>query len=210
MGTMNREIPSGLLRIGAISSIVSGVLLIAGFALHPAGEDATHGIDPLWVPAHGLLWLAFTLALLGWIAVYTAQATKAGRLGITAFVVIILGTSLASWIFSSDVTFVPVIAAESPELFKKIFSGGHLAIGIASVLTWVTGSILFGISIVRARVFPRWTGVLLAAGTLVVPIAYLAGFSVRVAGAGATLAGVAQIYLGYDLLRKLRDRGVTA
>jgi hypothetical protein len=199
---MNREIPSAVLRIGAIASVVAGVLLIAGFALHPAGEDATHGTDPLWVPAHGLLWLAFTFALLGWIAVYTAQATKAGWLGITAFVMIILGTSLASWIFSSDVTFVPVIAAEAPELFGKIFSTSHIAIGIASVLTWVTGNVLFGLSIVRARVFPRWTGVLLMVGTLIVPIAYLAGLSVRAAGAGATLVGAAQIWLGYELLRR--------
>jgi hypothetical protein len=207
---MDREIPNGVLRIGAIASVVAGVLLIVGFALHPAGEDATHGTDPLWVPAHGLLWLAFTLALPGWIAVYAAQGTEAGRLGITAFVVIILGTSLACWIFSSDVTFVPVIAAESPELFGKIFSASHIAIGIASVLTWVTGNVLIGLSIVRARVFPRWTGVLLAVGTLVIPIAYLAGFSVRVAAMGATLAGAVQIWLGYDVLRKLQRRGTAA
>jgi hypothetical protein len=40
----------------------------------------------------------------------------AGSLGVVAYLVIILGTSFASWIFSSDVTFVPVIAAESPAL----------------------------------------------------------------------------------------------
>lgn len=207
---MDHEIPGGILRIGAIASILAGVLLIAGFALHPAGEDATHGTDPLWVPAHALLWVAFTLALVGWIAVYITQAAKAGWLGIAAFVVIILGTSFASWIFSSDVTFVPVIAAEAPELFAKIFNTGHFAIGVISVLTWVTGNIFFGLSIIRARVFPPLTGVLLAVGTLVVPIAYLAGFSVRVVGAGATLAGASQIWLGYDLLRQLQRRGATA
>jgi hypothetical protein len=130
---MTFDIPRPVLRIGALASIAAGALLIAGFALHPAGEDATFGTDPFWVPAHGLLWAAFTIALLGWIALYSAQAAQAGRLGVVAFVVIILGTSLASWIFSSDVTFVPVIAAESPALFKKIFSGSHLVVGIASV-----------------------------------------------------------------------------
>jgi hypothetical protein len=71
-------------------------------------------------------------------------------------------------------------------------------------------NVLFGLSIVRARVFPRWTGVLLAVGTLVIPIAYLAGFSVRVAAMGATLAGAVQIWLGYDVLRKLQRRGTAA
>jgi hypothetical protein len=155
------------------------------------------------VPAHGLLWLAFTVALLGWSALYAAQAEKAGRLGVAAFVVIILGTSLASWIFSSDVTFVPVIAAESPALFKKIFNPSHLAIGIASVLSWVAGNVLFGISVVRAKVFPRWSGILLVIGTVIVPIAYLAGVSARVAGTGGAIAGAGQVWLGYALMRAL-------
>jgi hypothetical protein len=207
---MDHPLPRSVFRIGAIASMVAGVLLIAGFALHPAGEDATHGGEPLWVPAHGLLWLSFTIALLGWIAIYAAQARESGRLGVTAVAVIILGTSLASWIFSSDVTFVPVIAAEAPTLFDKIFTPAHIAIGGVSVLGWVAGCVLVGLSVVRARVFPRWAGILLAVGVLIVPIAYFAGFSIRVAGAGATLAGIAQIWLGYTLLRMLRARATGA
>jgi hypothetical protein len=122
-------------------------------------------------------------------------------LGVVAFVVIIIGTSLASWIFSSDVTFVPVIAA----LFKKIFSTGHLVVGIASVLSWVSGSVLFGISIARAKVFPRRAGILLAVGTATVPVTYLAGLSVRVTALGAGLGGVSQIWLGASLLSRLRS-----
>lgn len=197
------ELPRPLVRIGALASVAAGVMLIAGFALHPCGEDATFGTDPFWVPAHALLWASFTLSLIGWFALYSAQAARAGSLGVVAFVVIILGTSFASWIFSSDVTFVPVIAAESPTLFKKIFSEGHLIIGITSVLSWVTGNVLFGVSVTRAKVFPHWSGILLAAGTAIVPITYLAGASLRVTAAGAALAGVGQIWLGIALLRSL-------
>jgi hypothetical protein len=203
---MTFDIPKPVLRVGALASIAAGVLLIAGFALHPAGEDATVGTDPFWVPAHALLWAAYTISLLGWIALYIAQAAKAGRLGVVAFVVIILGTSLASWIFSSDVTFVPVIAAEAPGLFKKIFNTGHLVVGIASVLSWVVGNVLFGISVVRAKVFPRVPGLLLAIGTAVVPITYLAGPPVRVTALGAALAAVGQIWLGVALRRNLDSR----
>lgn len=87
--------------------------MVVGFVLHPNGEDATFGTDRFGVPAHGLLWLAFTIALLGWIGLYLFQASRSGRLGVIAFAVIIVGTSLASWVFSSDVTYVPVIAAQS-------------------------------------------------------------------------------------------------
>ncbi|HET7584262.1 MAG TPA: hypothetical protein VFK13_05105 [Gemmatimonadaceae bacterium] len=201
-----REIPRELLRTGAVASIAAGVLLIAGFALHPAGEDATFGTDPRWVPAHAMLWIAFTVALVGWVAVYVEQAAEAGRLGVVAIVVLLLGTSLASWIFSSDVTFVPAIAADAPALFRRIYDTRHIVIGLASVLAWVLGSVLLGISIVRAKVFPQGAGILLVIGTVIVPIAYATGLSVRIVGVGGDLAGIAQIWLGYALLRTRHSR----
>lgn len=200
---MKGELPTSIMRVAALASIVAGALLIIGFALHPAGEDATNGGNPLWVPAHGLLWLSFTIAIVGWIGVYAAQSRQAGRLGAAAFILIVVGTSLASWIFSSDVTFVPVIAVESPALFKKIYTASHLALGLVSVLSWVLGSVLFGISIIRAGVFPRWPGILLAVGIAVVPITYLAGLSVRATAIGASVGGIAQIWLGLLLRRRL-------
>src|SRR6266508_2556569 len=71
-------IPKAFVTTAAVSSIAGGILLIAGFALHPAGEDATFGTDPLWVPAHSLLWAAYTVSLIGWIGAYIVQASKAG------------------------------------------------------------------------------------------------------------------------------------
>jgi hypothetical protein len=193
-----------MLKLGGVAAMAAALVMIAGFLIHPAGEDATHGTDPHWIPAHALLWLAFTLALIGWTGLYIAHASKAGKLGVVSIVVIILGTSFASWIFSSDVTFVPVIAAESPLLFRKIFTGSHIMLGIVSVLTWVLGEVLFGLSVIRAKVFPRPAGILLVVGSVTVPAAYLAKFSVHVVAVGALIAGAGQIWLGYELLRILR------
>jgi hypothetical protein len=148
-----------------------------------------------------VLWLAFVVALIGWIAVHVVQASRAGTIGVVAFAIVIVGTSLASWIFSSDVTFVPVIAAEAPALFKKIFSTGHIVVGLVSVLSWVAGVVLSGISVIRARVFPRTAGVLLIIGPVIIPIAYLAGLSVRVVAIGGAVIAAGQIWLGYELLR---------
>lgn len=195
------EIPPSLLRLGAVASIAAGILMTAGFVLHPAGEDATHGTEPLWVPAHGLLWLAFAIALLGWIAIHIVQASRAGTLGVVAFALVIVGTSLVTWIYSGDVTFVPAIAAVAPALFKKIFSPSHIAIGIGSVLTWVAGVVLSGVSVIRAKVFPRTAGILLIAGPVIIPIAYLSGLSVRVVAIGGAVMAAGQVWLGSDLLR---------
>jgi hypothetical protein len=197
------SLPKIVFQISGVASVLAGILLIFGFVLHPAGEDPTFGTDPLWLPAHGLSWVALTIALLGWIGLYIIQASRAGGFGTIAFVVIIFGTSLASWIFSSGVTYVPVIAAQSPELFPQI-ENQTILLGIVSVLSWILGNVLFGVSVIRSRVFPEWAGVLLIIGSLVIPVAYLTGLSVRVVAIGGLLVGVSQIWLGYDLFRTLR------
>src|SRR5206468_1934056 len=83
-----------------------------------------------------------------------------------------------------------MIAAQAPSLFQDIYGSAHVLTGLGSVLLWVLGSVLFGASVVRAKVFPREAGFLLAIGTLIVPVAYAAGLSVRIVGLGAALAAV--------------------
>lgn len=73
-----------------------------------------------------------------------------------------------------------------------------------SVLTWVLGNVLFGASIIRGKVFSRWPAIMLAIGTLIIPVAYLAGSSMNAIRVGAVIAGAGQIWLGYELIRMLR------
>jgi hypothetical protein len=193
-------VPVALLRIGAGSSIVAGVLLPIGFLLHPAGEDATFGTDPYWVPAHSVLWAAYIFAIFGWIGVYLGQSAKAGKLGLIGFIVVTLGTALTTWIFSSDVTFVPVLATEAPGLFAKIFTGPHIALGAGSVATWVIGNVLVGLSVMRAKVYPWWAGLLPILGTVPIPIGYFAAVSVKVIAVPAAIVGMGQVVLGLRLL----------
>jgi hypothetical protein len=202
---MTYTIPVSFLRLCAVANILAGILMITGFLLHPTGEDATYGTDPMWIPAHGLLWLADLIALLGWTGLFILQADKGKKFGVVAFIVVLLGTSLSSWIFSSDVTFVPVIAAESPELFKKIFDNEHLILGISSVLIWVLGNILFGISIIKAKVFPNTTGILMIVGIITVPVTYLLGLPIKITAIGAAIVAIAQIWLGSASLRILKS-----
>ncbi|OFY87402.1 MAG: hypothetical protein A3F72_04155 [Bacteroidetes bacterium RIFCSPLOWO2_12_FULL_35_15] len=192
-------IPNIFFRIAGVISIISAILMIAGFFLHPSGEDATYGTDPLWVPAHALLWIVFIIALPAWVGIYIVHASKAGKIGIFSFIILLIRTGFRSSIFSSDVTFVPVIASEFPQLFKRIFTNSHIAIGIACVLTWVSGNVLFGISIIRSKVFSNRAALCLIVGTLIIPIAYLSGLPVKVVAIGATINGIGQIRLGYQI-----------
>ena len=45
---------------------------------------------------------------------------------------------------------------------------------------------------------------LLIIGSLVIPVAYLIGLSVKVVAIGGLLVGASQLWLGYDLFRTLR------
>jgi hypothetical protein len=195
------SIPNLFFSITGTAIILSAILMIAGFILHPVGEDATYGTDPFWVPAHALLWIAYALALPGWTGVYIVQASKAGIVGAVSFVIILIGIGFTTSIFSSDVTFVPVIAQQFPQLFSRIFTSSHIAIGIASVLTWVLGNILFGLSIIQANVFPTWTGIVLIIGIAIIPIAYLSGLPVKVVAIGSLIAGIGQIRIGYQIFQ---------
>jgi hypothetical protein len=98
-----------------------------------------------------------------------------------------------------------VIAAEAPTLFQQINSPSNVLIGMVSVLAWVFDMVSFGLSVIRAKVFPRWTGMLLVAGIIGIPIAYLVGLPVKAVAGAAILAGMGQLWLGYELLRILRQ-----
>ncbi len=97
-----------------------------------------------------------------------------------------------------------MIAARAPDLFDRIFSPPHLAIGAVSVLSWVLGSVLSGITVLRAKVLPAPAGLLLLIGTLVIPVAYLGHLPEFIVAIGGTLAGAGEVWLGIGLLRVIR------
>ena len=127
--------------------------------------------------------MAFILAaLLPFIilALYTYQIEELGRLGLVGLVITLVGLLLYLG-FQFDLAFVwPVLATRAPELLD--FSGPmfrdprfafvHLWMGPVHII----GMILFGIALIRARVFPRtasailMVGLILSAGILFPPL----------------------------------------
>ena len=68
---------------------------------------------------------------------------------------------------------------------------------------YILGGLLFGIATFRARVLPRWAGILLAAGTLLAPLAALLpnGSQPKI----AIPVGLALAWLGYALMTERRE-----
>ena len=130
--------------------------------------------DPLTYPqpTATILWVlglvAALLILLGLPALYMHQARQAGRLGLIAFVVVFIGMALVT----SNAYFGTFIQPGLVDLISLAEGAGvtvqepaeAVAGFIISMLLYLLGWLLFGLSTLRARVLPRWATVVVLLG----------------------------------------------
>ncbi|HEX8674134.1 MAG TPA: hypothetical protein VF710_19705 [Longimicrobium sp.] len=159
-GTTIPELPSGpatlAARAAAAALIVSGPAGIAGHWMHPGGHDTlANPQHPLWVPAHGLLFLSYLLTLLALPAVYGRVAPRVGVFGLGAFVMTCLGLAHGVMVMNTEVFIVRPLAmgAGSADAALKLLHGS-----LAEPLPWVgtlfwwcgtLGALLFGAALLR-------------------------------------------------------------
>jgi hypothetical protein len=145
-----------LYRLSGIVLLLGGVFASIGALLEaPSAPGNSLWISGAWFSLGGSL-----LILLGWPGLYIRQADKAGRLGLLGFVLSFVALLVLGIGFGTIDTFVSqVLAAEGsmPALLGFELFGGLLL---------VLGPLLFGIATLRARVFPRWVGIFLIAGSI--------------------------------------------
>ena len=139
------------------------------------------------------LWLFSGMLLLaGLVGLYARQAEASGTLGFVGFVIAFAGTVLQSGSYWNRLFDVPTIAVEAPKLLNEHPMGtGVLLVGLTlSTIAMAVGWLLFGISALKAGVYPRIPTVLLIIGAalLAVPLPGVAlVFSVAVVWLGIVL-----------------------
>src|SRR3712207_7624490 len=145
-----------LVRWGGLAGILAGVAWALSGIVHfamvypEAGTGPTGSLsDYLIEGAHAVAEAGMVVALLGLRA---RQAPAYGRLGMAGFVLALLGSAL--------LCVITVIAIISGDALGEAVLG---TIFISGVLGWLVGFPLLGIATLRARVLPRWCGVLLIA-----------------------------------------------
>ena len=177
---------SDLVRWGGLAGILAGVAWAVSGIVHfvmvypEAGTGPTGSLsDYLIESAHAVAEAGMVGALLGLRA---RQAPAYGWLGVVGFALAFLGSVL--------LCAITVTAIISGDVLGEAFLG---TIFISGVLGWLVGFPLLGIATVRARVLPRWCGVLL--------IAYfpLFGFLLSSYGWGGIALGLLWVALGYVL-----------
>jgi len=187
----------GLLTIAAaILLLVLGILPVL---MLPAGEPPLIWVrDDHWsalsITAFGLA-LLLPLVLTG---LYAFQLQHMGVVGLIGFFLAFLGLLLLLS-FQFDMAFVwPVLANEMPPLldFEGVmfraprFSFIHFWMGPLFTL----GILVFGVSTVRARVFPRWSGLLFTVGMILSAGMLFPPLLLRTAG--SMLATIALMRMG--------------
>ena len=143
---------------------------------------------------------AYTALILAIVILYTAQADRAGGLGLAGFFFTHLGATLF---------FIPayLIMVQLAGLLNSnralMIVWNDVPVGKIGNYMIPLGLFLFGISVIRAEVFPRWTGWLIVIGVaLLMPTqfqsqAYLFQIFWVI---GATLVGIGMGWMGWKLM----------
>ncbi len=110
------------------------------------------------------------LVLLGLVGLYARRPEAMGVLGLIAFLGTFFGGVLAQGAFWGTAFVTPAIAISAPESLESLQSEppGVLIFGISLSFGLVNlGWILFGVAVLRAKIYPRLAALLLIAGAVV-------------------------------------------
>lgn len=176
--------PTTLYRWSAVALILGSLLGAAGSVLDtvlPSETAQQVASGPFLIDAAVFLAWSVLIAL-GLPGLYLRQASRAGVLGFTGFLILSLGVLLGGVGFATvQVSIFPYLAQSAPRLVPVDGTGpdvGFLLWIVVPVVGFAIGGILLGISTIRAAIFPRGAGALLmVAGFLflltIAPIPFL-------------------------------------
>src|SRR5271165_4341490 len=162
-----------LIRWGAIAWLLSALTGITSIVLAPSDYAANAVLSSHWLPAHALLSVSYMLFLFGLVGFHLVQAEKTGRLGSTGFALTFFGVLVLTAQIMVSAWILPVIALQ-PNVPNTAYAMLDPA-GPLPTFSWIVfaayipagiGLISMGIATMRARVLPRWAGLLLIVATV--------------------------------------------
>ena len=203
-----------LIRWSGFVMILTGVLLlllgILPSIVLPTGDSILNGVlDPQWGVVSVLAFVLTILMVWTLISLYSRQINESGFLGILGFSMSFLGLLLYSGL-QFDMAFVwPSLAIHAPALID--YSGPMFTHPMFSVIHFLfvlvtpLGYLIFGISMIRAKVFPRWSAILFTLGMPLASGILFPPFILRTIG-GVLSAG-SLIWMGTVLLNE-KDQSI--
>ncbi|WP_426562403.1 hypothetical protein ACPPVT_17275 [Angustibacter sp. McL0619] len=208
---------ANLLRLAGLSALIAGLCYVFVGVFHPANAVVSVSTTR-WAVVHVVACAMSFFGVLGLAGIYARQALKTGWLGLVGFLMLSLWMVLIMGFSFVEAFVLPHLVTASPEFidgWMKMFNGGTSTINMGvlpSVWTstaplYILGGLLFGIATFRARILPRWAGVLLAVGTLLAPLA--SQLSLAAMPKIAIPTGLALAWMGYALMTERTASGQT-
>lgn len=199
---------ANMIRWAGLAVMAAGILFIVIQPLHPADLLSSVTTDR-WAIVHYLGVAMCFCGLLGLAGLFARQAEAIGWLGLGGYLLLSLfyAFTLAFQFIEAFVS--PKLAAESPAYVEGILgiaNGSPTGIDLGALPTvynltgamYLLGGLLLGIATFRARILPRWTGILLAVAVPVAPIS-VALLPHALERYAAVPMGIALACLGYAL-----------
>ena len=167
---------SNLVRLGGLAAITAGALLLIldlwGLVLELLGvspENFSEEALTTTYTVQSAIWLIGALLLLVVVVgLHARQAEAAGALGLVGFLAALIGTGLLVGFMWANAFIPPALAVEAPAVLDNEPTGS-LAFGfILSSTVFGLSWALFGVAMLRARVYPRVVAILLIIGALLI------------------------------------------
>jgi len=212
--TLSSSLPADrFFRWTGIASITAGFLYLARQVFHPV-DTLSSVTTSQWLIVQIFSIVMGILAVIGLSGVYARQAHRTGVLGFIGYLLLSTFFAIATALYFMEAFIFPTLAGIAPGYVEGVqglvnsqpstidLGGFPVAYTIVGI-SYLAGGILFGISIFRARVLPRWAGILLAFGAI---ITILNAVIPHPADRALALpVGLALVWLGWALFNPQRS-----
>lgn len=193
--------PQALFRCAAIALVISGVSLAVGLILHPMPPYGASVATSRWAISHVFWWLGALAGIAGIAGLYLGQRGVVGISGFVGSGLAIIGLALIAGAMYFEAFIVPPVASRAPELFESFPAGGGwqgFLVGVlASGALFGVGFLVFGITMFRAGVMPKWAIVIAILGGIPFAVNFLLPRPIAILAVTAFAVGL--LWLGYTL-----------
>ena len=202
---------STLSRLGGLSLVLGGILGPFGhLVFHPPSHALQYQGTAQWVLAHGILAVSWILILFGLFGLYGHLHERMGVIGLLSFVLVIVMCLDTINTYAFDAFTLPAILTTFPGEVATAPNGSFRQFPNWPPL-WsgeLIGPIVFGVSIFRARLAQRWSGIALAASVFIAVGGLLLGHSPlhleRAIPIGFSIQSLVIGWIGFGLLQAVR------
>lgn len=192
-----------------VSSVIAGLsFLILGIFHQP--NVLASVTTTTWIVTHIFACIMAFSGLFAIVGLYMKQIKEVGWLGFFGFAFLSLWFALVMCFSFLEAFIFPMLATQAPLFVSGVLNMFHSLPGEVDLgflpLLWsvsgilfILGGLFFGIATFRAKVLPKYAGLLLALGTGLAPLAALLPFEYQTKI--MVIAGTAFIWFGYALLK---------